>query len=74
LPHSLPDTAPEIVSVAAVTRRHIEDYKPWLAARPGQKVARLTPNTIAHRLGNLRTFFSAWTSGIGTTRPTGSRS
>ncbi|MDP9092284.1 MAG: tyrosine-type recombinase/integrase [Actinomycetota bacterium] len=53
----LADTEPEIVSVAAVTRRHIEDYKPWLAARPGQKVARLTPNTIAHRLGNLRMFF-----------------
>ena len=48
---------PEIDSVAAVTRHHIEDYKPWLAARPGQKVARLTPNTIAHRLGNLRMFF-----------------
>jgi site-specific recombinase XerD len=53
----LADTEPEIVSVAAVTRRHIEDYKPWLGARPGQKVARLTPNTIAHRLGNLRMFF-----------------
>jgi integrase len=48
---------PEIESVAAVTRRHIEDYKPWLAARPGQKVPRLTTNTIAHRLGNLRMFF-----------------
>ena len=47
----------EIDTVAAVRRDHIEDYKPWLATRPGQKVPRLTPNTIAHRLGNLRMFF-----------------
>jgi site-specific recombinase XerD len=53
----LAETAPETVTVAAVTRRHIEDYKPWLARRPGQKVPRLTPNTIAHRLGTLRMFF-----------------
>jgi hypothetical protein len=42
---------PEITTVAAVSRRHIEDYKPWLAARPGQKTPRLTTNTIAHRPG-----------------------
>jgi site-specific recombinase XerD len=54
----LADAAPEVLAVAAVTRGHIEDYKPWLAARPGQKVSRLTPNTIAHRLGNLRMFFT----------------
>ena len=53
----LSETAPEVLAVAAVTRRHVEDYKPWLAARPGQKVNRLTPNTIAHRLGTLRMFF-----------------
>jgi site-specific recombinase XerD len=47
----------EIDTVAAVRRGHIEDYKPWLATRPGQNVPRLTPNTIAHRLGNLRMFF-----------------
>jgi site-specific recombinase XerD len=47
----------DIDTVAAVRRGHIEDYKPWLATRPGQKVPRLTPNTIAHRLGNLRMFF-----------------
>ena len=39
--------APEVASVAGVTRTHIEDYKPWLAARPGQKVPRLKPPTIA---------------------------
>jgi len=53
----LAQAAPEVRTVAAVTRRHIEDYKPWLATRPGQKTPRLTPNTIAHRLGNLRMFF-----------------
>ena len=53
----LAERHPDVSTVAAVARRHIEDYKPWLAARPGQKVARLTPNTIAHRLGNLRMFF-----------------
>ena len=53
----LAEAAPEISSVAQVTRRHIEDYKPWLAARPGQKTTRLTTATIAHRLGTLRMFF-----------------
>jgi site-specific recombinase XerD len=53
----LADTAPDVVSVAAVTRRHVEGYKPWLAARPGQKVPRLKTATIAHRLGTLRMFF-----------------
>lgn len=53
----LTETAPEVSSTAAVTRRHIEDYKPWLAQRPGQNKARLTPATIVHRLGTLRMFF-----------------
>jgi len=49
--------APEVVSTAQVTRAHIEDYKPWLAARPGQNKPRLTTATITHRLGTLRMFF-----------------
>ena len=53
----LVEAAPEVLSVAAVTRAHIEDYKPWLAARPGQNKARVTTATIAHRLGTLRMFF-----------------
>jgi site-specific recombinase XerD len=53
----LAETAPEVTSTAQVTRRHIEDYKPWLARRPGQNKPRLTPATIAHRLGTLRMFF-----------------
>jgi hypothetical protein len=49
--------APEVTSLTAATRRHIEDYKPWLAARPGQNKPALTTATIAHRLGTLRMFF-----------------
>jgi len=45
------------ISLAQVTRRHVEDFKPWLAARPGQNKPRLTTATIAHRLGTLRMFF-----------------
>jgi site-specific recombinase XerD len=53
----LVQTAPEVTSTAQVTRRHIEDYKPWLAARPGHNKPRLTTATLAHRLGTLRMFF-----------------
>ena len=49
--------APGVTSIAQVTRGHIEDYKPWLAARPGQNKPRLTPATIARRLGTPRMFF-----------------
>ena len=53
----LAQAAPGVTSIAQVTRRHIEDYKPWLAARPGQNKPRLTPGTIISRLGTLRMFF-----------------
>jgi site-specific recombinase XerD len=53
----LVETAPEVTSVADVVRRHVEEYKPWLAARPGQNKPRVTTATIAHRLGTLRMFF-----------------
>jgi site-specific recombinase XerD len=53
----LVDTAPEVTSIRQVTRRHIEDFKPWLAKRPGQNKARVTTATLAHRLGTLRMFF-----------------
>jgi site-specific recombinase XerD len=49
--------APEVTSIGQVTRRHIEDFKPWLAKRPGQNRPRLTTATLAHRLGTLRMFF-----------------
>jgi site-specific recombinase XerD len=48
---------PPPASLALITRRHVEAYKPWLAARPGQNKPRLTTATIAHRLGTLRMFF-----------------
>jgi site-specific recombinase XerD len=53
----LAETAPEVASTAQVTRRHIEDYKPWLMRRPGQHKAQVTTATLAHRLGTLRMFF-----------------
>ena len=46
-----------MTSIAQVTRAHIEDYKPWLAARPGQNKPQVTTATLAHRLGTLRMFF-----------------
>ena len=48
---------PEIATVTQVRRTHIEGYKPWVAARTGQRDQPITVNTRAHRLGNLRTFF-----------------
>jgi site-specific recombinase XerD len=53
----LVQAAPEVTSIDKVARRHVEDYKTWLAARPGQNKPRVTPATIAHRLGTLRMFF-----------------
>ncbi len=50
-------TEPELTAIADVTRRHIEDYKPWLARRPGQNKTQVTAGTLAHRLGTLRMFF-----------------
>ncbi len=48
---------PEVMSTAEVARRHVEGYKRWLAARPGQNKPHVTDATIAHRLGTLRMFF-----------------
>jgi site-specific recombinase XerD len=48
---------PELTSLAAVKRTHIENYKPWLTVRPGRSTAGLKPNSLAHRLGQLRMFF-----------------
>jgi site-specific recombinase XerD len=47
---------PSCVSVAAVQRHHVEDFKRWQAQRPGRK-GKLSTTTIRHRLGLLRTFF-----------------
>ncbi len=48
---------PTCRSVADVGRRHVEDFKTWLAARPGKRGKPLSTTTIRHRLGLLRTFF-----------------
>ncbi len=49
---------PTCRSVAVIDRRHIEGYKLWLAARPGAKPGKkLSPVSIRHCLGTLRTFF-----------------
>ena len=54
----LAETAPEVTSIAQVTRHHIEDYKALARPpAPGQNKPRLTTATIAHRLGTLRMFF-----------------
>ena len=43
--------------VAGIGRGHIEAHKTWMATRPGKKGRRLSPTTMSHRLGFLRTFF-----------------
>jgi site-specific recombinase XerD len=53
----LTEHAPDVGTVAEINRRHIEDFIRWLAARPGRNSARVTPATLAHRLGTLRMFF-----------------
>jgi site-specific recombinase XerD len=53
----LAETAPEVSCLSQVARRHVEAFKPWLAARPGQNKPAVTTATIAHRLGTLRMFF-----------------
>jgi site-specific recombinase XerD len=49
-------TDPTCHSMALVQRAHFEDYKRWLARRPGRRGS-LTASTISGRLGLLRTFF-----------------
>jgi site-specific recombinase XerD len=49
-------TETNITIVADIERRHIEDYKVWLAAQPGQKGNLLANNTQRHRLRMIRIF------------------
>jgi len=53
----LAEAAPGLTGLAQISRRHVEAFKPWLAARPGQNKPAVTRSTIAHRLGTLRMFF-----------------
>jgi integrase len=48
---------PNCTSVAVIERGHIESYKLALAARPGKRARKLSPQTIRHNLGMARTFF-----------------
>lgn len=49
-------TTTDVAVVADIERRHIEDYKVWLAAQPGQKDQLLAKNTQRHRLRTIRIF------------------
>jgi site-specific recombinase XerD len=54
----LAEQHPNITAFAMVTRPVIEDYKQWLAARPGRLVdSDATANTVRQRLGMMRSFF-----------------
>jgi site-specific recombinase XerD len=53
----LADQAPDVRFIADIRRHQVEDFRTWLAARPGHRTTRLTPATLAHRLGTLRMFF-----------------
>jgi site-specific recombinase XerD len=46
----------EVSVVADITRTHIEDYKVWLAARPGVKGPTMAKNTQRQRLRMIRIF------------------
>lgn len=53
----LAEQAPEVRVIADIRRHHVEDFRSWLTSRSGYRTARLTPATLAHRLGTLRMFF-----------------
>jgi site-specific recombinase XerD len=55
--HRVTSVDPSCVSVAAIGRPHIEDFKTWLAARRGRTGKPLATMTIRHRLSTVRTFF-----------------
>jgi site-specific recombinase XerD len=55
--HRVTFADPTCVTVAAIGRGHIEDFKRWQAARPGRGGKPLSTTTIRHRLSMLRTFF-----------------
>jgi integrase len=49
--------ATSVTAVAAISRDDIEDFKLWLAARPGGAAGRLSASTYRQRLQTLRMFF-----------------
>ena len=54
----LTDQHPDVGCVADVRREHVQGYKAWLAARPGNRGPRLANQTIRGRLGALVSFFA----------------
>jgi len=55
--HRVTEADPGCTSVARIGRAHIEDFKRWVAARPGKSGKGLATMTIRHRLSTVRTFF-----------------
>jgi site-specific recombinase XerD len=53
----LVEQTPQVQHLPNIGRHHIEQFRTWLTARPGRRTGRLTPATLAHRLGTLRMFF-----------------
>jgi site-specific recombinase XerD len=49
--------ATNVKTVASISRDDIEDFKVWLAARPGGATGRLSASTYRQRLRTLRMFF-----------------
>jgi site-specific recombinase XerD len=49
-------TATDITVVADIERRHVEDYKVWLAVQPGKDGHAMAKNTQRHRLRMIRIF------------------
>jgi site-specific recombinase XerD len=49
-------TETDVAVINQITRTHVEDYKVWLAAQPGQKGQLLAKNTQRHRLRMIRIF------------------
>jgi site-specific recombinase XerD len=56
--HFVAERWPEVVSVADIQRHHVEEYKSWLAQRPGRGDGTLHRHTIRERLNKLRGFFN----------------
>jgi site-specific recombinase XerD len=46
-----------VTTVATISRDDLEDFKVWLAARPGEGAGRLSASTFRQRLQALRMFF-----------------
>src|SRR5919106_4929208 len=46
----------DVTVINQLTRTHVEDYKVWLAAQPGQKGQLLAKNTQRHWLRMIRIF------------------